>query len=262
MRRRGRLRGVNGFAGLLLVALLSSACGSWAAADPLDGRSFLSTGVMQDGEPMSLVDGTRIRLSFGDDQLSANAGCNTIGGTYRVDGDVLDVEGGVMTEMGCDPALHDQDNWLSQFLADDPTIALNGNDLVLTAGGTVIDLLDTEVARPDLALQGTLWTVDSIIGGDAVASTPAGTTATFRFGADGTVEIDAGCNSGSGRYEADEDSLRLINVALTEMACEPPAGDLEAAIIPFLGGAELTYTIDESVLTRMAGDNGLGLIGS
>lgn len=262
MRRCGRLRGVNAIAGLLLAALLTTACGTWASAHPLDGRAFLSTGVTQDSEPFALVDGTRIRLSFADGQLTANAGCNTIGGSYRVDGDVLDVEGGVMTEMGCDPALHDQDNWLSQFLADDPTIELNGNDLVLTAGGTVIDLLDSEVAQPDLALQGTLWTVDSIITGDAVASTPAGTTATFRFGADGTVEIHTGCNSGSGRYEADEDSLRLINVALTEMACGSPGGDLEAAIVPFLSGGELTYTIDESLLTLMAGDDGLGLIGS
>jgi heat shock protein HslJ len=253
---------VNAIAGLLLVAMLTTACGGWAATDPLDGRAFLSTGVAQDGEPFALVDGTRIRLAFADGQLSANAGCNTIGGTYRVDGDVLDVEGGVMTEMGCDPALHDQDDWLSRFLADDPTMALNGNDLVLTAGDTVVDLLDTEVAQPDLALVGPLWTVDSIISGDAVSSTPAGATATFRFNADGTVEVETGCNSGSGRYEADEDSLRLINIAVTEMACESPGGDLEAAIVPFLSGGELAYTIDESLLTLMAGDDGLGLIGS
>jgi heat shock protein HslJ len=262
MRRCGRLRGVNAIAGLLLTAMLTTACGTWASADPLDGRAFLSTGVTQDGEPLALVDGTRIRLSFADGGLSANAGCNSIGGTYRVDGDVLDVEGGTMTEIGCDPALHDQDAWLSQFLAGEPTFALNGNDLVLTSGGTIIELLDTEVAQPDLALAGTLWTVDSIISGETVASTPAGASATFRFNADGTVEVDAGCNSGSGRYEADDDSLTLMDVALTEMACGPPAGDLEAAVLPFLGGVELTYTIDESLLTVMAGDNGLGLIGN
>ena len=169
-----RLRGVKTLIGLLVVALMAAGCGAGAAVDPLGGRDFLSTSVTADGEPFALVDGTRVRLSFADGRLTASAGCNTIGYTYQLDGDTLVVEGGAMTEMGCDPALHDQDEWLSEFLASRPTVAANGNDLVLTSDGTVMDLLDAEVAEPDLALAGTLWTVDSIISADAVSSIPAG----------------------------------------------------------------------------------------
>ncbi len=240
---------------------MAAGCGAGAAVDPLDGRDFLSTSVTTDGEPFALVDGTRVRLSFADGRLTASAGCNTIGYTYQLDGDTLVVEGGAMTEMGCDPALHDQDEWLSEFLGSRPTVAANGNDLVLTSGGTVMDLLDTEVAEPDLELQGTLWTVDSIISGDAVSSIPAGATATLRFAADGTVAVDAGCNSGSGTYEADDDTVRITDLAVTEMACDGDAGALEAAVLLVLGADELGYTIDASRLTLMAGDNGLSLIG-
>ncbi len=209
-----------------------------------------------------LVDGTRVRLAFADGRLSASAGCNTIGWTYQVDGDTLVLEGGAMTEMGCDPDLHAQDEWLSAFLSSRPTVAASGNDLVLTSGDTVMDLLDAEAAEPDLALQGPLWTVDSIITGDAVSSIPGGATATIRFAADGTVEVETGCNSGSGSYEADEDTIRFTDLAVTEMACDGDAGALEAAVLLVLGADELGYTIDASRMTLMAGDNGLGLVGS
>ena len=92
-----------------------------------------------------------------------------------------------MTEMGCDPALHDQDEWLSQFLGSDPQIALDGDELTLTSGGVTITLLDREVADPDLPLVGTTWTVTSIISGDAVSTVPDGAEATFEFADDGTV---------------------------------------------------------------------------
>jgi heat shock protein HslJ len=254
---------VKTYVTLLVVALVAAGCGaSGAASDPLSGRDFLSTSITQDGEPFALVDGTQVRLSFTDGQLSAQAGCNHIGGTYQLDGDVLDVEGGAMTEMGCDPALHDQDTWLSEFLSSDPTFALSGNELVLTSGGIEMKLLDSEVAQPDLPLHGTLWTVDSIITGDAVSSVPDDATATILFNADGTVEVHTGCNSGSGRYEADDDSLELIDVAITEMACDGNGGALETAVLPIIGAGELTYSIDASRLTLMAGDDGLGLTGS
>ncbi len=49
--------------GLLFVV----ACGSRAASGGLNdlrGRTFLSTGVTENGQPKQLVAGTRIRLSF------------------------------------------------------------------------------------------------------------------------------------------------------------------------------------------------------
>ena len=79
---------------IVLFALVLAGCNAagsdpTSSADPMsvDGRTFLSTDVTQDGEERPLVDGTQIRLAFSDGQLSASAGCNTIGGTYSIDGD-------------------------------------------------------------------------------------------------------------------------------------------------------------------------------
>lgn len=263
MPRSARPSAMNRCAPLLMaLALLAAACTQQPNA-ALDGRTFLSTDVTVDGEPFELVDGSRIQLMFRDGgELGASAGCNSIGGTYRIDGGALVFEGGGMTEMGCDPDRHAQDDWLVELLGSRPAMTLAGNDLTLTAGSTVIRLLDREVAQPDLALVGPLWTVDSIITGDAVSSVPAGATATLRFHADGRVDVASGCNTGGGRYEVSGDAIRFIDLVTTDMACTDGRGALEAAVVAVLNAGQLTAAIDADRLTLMAGPNGLALIGS
>ena len=245
---------------IVVLAVTVIACGDQPAG--LDGRDFVSTSVTDDGAPMALVPGTQIRIAFHDGQLGASAGCNSIGGAYRVDDGVLVFDGGGMTEIGCDPDRHEQDDWLVALLASRPSAEVEGDDLVLTSGGTVLALVDREVAEPDLPLAGTTWTVDTIISGDAASSVPDGAVATFTFAADGRVEVETGCNTGSGTYEATDGQLRFTDVAVTEMACVGAAGSLEAAVLPILGADAVDYAIDAGRLTLKAGDDGLGFIGS
>lgn len=223
----------------------------------LNGRTFLSIKVMDGGVAKPLVQGTVIRISFTDGQIGASAGCNTIGGTYTLDGDTLIFQGGGMTEMGCDPARHAQDDWLAAILGARPTITLNGNDLVLTSGTTTITMLDKEIADPDRALVGQTWTLSSIITGEAVSSVPAGVTATITFHDDGSVDIQPGCNSGGGRYEVDGESISFTDLITTEMACMGGGGQVEAAVLSVLSAQSITWAIDAGSLTLMAGDIGL-----
>ena len=157
---------------LLLCAVLVVAGCTSAAPAGLDGRTFLSTAVTDGGGARDLVPGTRIRLSFDDGRIGVQAGCNTMGASYRLDGGRLRITDAATTEMGCDPARQAQDDWVFAFLGAGPTVALAGDELTLTAGSTAIRFLDREVAEPDLPLVGTTWTVVSLIGGDAVSSVP------------------------------------------------------------------------------------------
>jgi hypothetical protein len=79
---------------------------------PPAGRTRSSPpAVAQDGTPRPLVPGTQVRLTFGaDDAIGVNAGCNTMGGSYRVEGSSLRVDGGAMTEMACDEPRMQQDD--------------------------------------------------------------------------------------------------------------------------------------------------------
>src|SRR5688500_11267084 len=126
--------------GLALVAILASAGCAGAAATSIGDREFLSVNVTDGGAARPLVPNTRIRLNFSGANLGASAGCNSIGGTYRIEAGRLVFDGGGMTEMGCDQARHDQDDWLAAFLRSKPVARLNGNDLALEGGSVVVTL--------------------------------------------------------------------------------------------------------------------------
>jgi heat shock protein HslJ len=251
-------------AGLALAAILvlaSVACTA-GVVPSLDGRRFLSTGATVDGVDRPLVAGTRIALGFSDGHVSASAGCNSMGAAYSVDGGRLRISDAAQTEIGCDPDRQAQDEWLFGFLGSGAAVRLTGNDLALEGDGTVIRLIDREIADPDLPLVGPVWTVVSIIDGDAVSSVPDGVVATLRFGMDGRVAISTGCNEGGGTVTISDGTLRFGDVALTKRACQGPAGELERVVLSVLGGAEVAFTIDARSLELRAGPRGLQLSGA
>ena len=244
----------------ILIVLVLTAC-SAALDSSLDGTEWLSTGVTEDGADRPLVEGTRIRLAFADGQLSASAGCNSIGGDYRIDDGLLVFEGGGMTEMGCDEERHAQDDWLFSFLGSHPAIAREGDKLTLTSGDVVVALQDREVAEPDVPLTGTTWTVDTLVSGDAASSVPDGALATLVFTDQGRVEVVTGCNGGTGTYEATDHTLRIGDVEQTLIGCEGAVAQLAAAVLAVINAEEIEYAIDAGSLTLMAGNQGLVLRG-
>ncbi len=293
-----RLAAMNGKTRLLLIGLplLLAACGVGASptqqpptqapptaapptagppspepthipVDPsvFDNPDFINdkTYISVDVSGATLVPGTTIRITFQDGQLTAQAGCNTMSGAYSiVDGKLIADGPWAMTEMGCDPARMAQDQWLANFLGSGPTIDVDEDSITLTSGETVVKLVDREVAQPDRQLTGQIWTLNSIITGDAVSSVPTGVTATLQFNDDGTVSFNSGCNSGGGNYSVDGQAITFANLVTTEMACPGPQSDVEAAFLAVLGAAADDFVIDADQLTLTAGDSGLGFLAS
>ena len=259
-----RKRRVNAF--LLCpaaAALFLAGCavgGSPSPSASLDGRAFLSVAVSDGGQPRPLVSGTRIRIAFSSGRISASAGCNALGSSYRLDGGRLIVDQLGQTDMGCDPPRLEQDAWLAAFLADHPAVRLAGDDLALQRDSTIIELLDRRVADPDRPLVGTTWRVGSIIAGQAVSSVPAGASATLTLQPDGRFALDTGCNTGGGKYTVEGTTVRLSAIALTKRACPGPAGELEQAVLGVLQLSPITFEIEARALTLTAGDHGLGLL--
>ena len=221
-----------------------------AAPQGFDGRTFLSIAIAG----RVLVAGTVVRLTFHGDQIGAQAGCNSLGGIYHIDGDRLVVGQMGGTDMGCDGPRMDQDTWLASFL-DGATIDLDGDSLTLTNGGIILTLQDREIADPDRPLLGTRWLLDGIVSGDAVSSLPAGVSAALVF-TEGRVEVEAGCNRGGGAVEVTATTLDLGPIALTKMACDGPAMAVEQAVTAVLSG-RVAYTIEAALLTIDAGGAGL-----
>ena len=160
-----------------------------------------------------------------------------------------------MTEMACEPALMEQDSWLAGFLTARPTVAVDGDTLTLSGGDASITFVDREVADPDRPLEGTEWTLDSLVTTDAVSSVATQRPPTLRF-ENGKVAVVTGCNSGSGTYEVAEQEITFGPIATTRMACDEASMEVEAHVLGVLQGTA-TYEIEADLLTLTNGDLGL-----
>jgi heat shock protein HslJ len=196
----------------------------------------------------TLVGQSRVSMNFTDDgRLIASAGCNTMSGPVRLDGGRLEVSELQTTDMGCEAPLHEQDTWLGNFLSGTPSWRHDGTSLVVNSPSTEIVLQDRKIVEPDLALRGTRWSVDGLVQGETASSVPAGTQASLVFEQD-AVQVSAGCNTGSGKYQLSGDTIRFEPVATTRKACEPDVMTLESAVLAVLEG-EAKYTIEADRLT-------------
>lgn len=246
--------------GMLLLVGCGSLAGSGGLSD-LRGRTFLSTGVMENGHAKPLVAGTRIRLSFDEEgrRIGANAGCNHMGGEARVEGGRLLVGDMAMTAMACDGGRGEQDAWLAQFLASAPTIRLSAEELVLANNTTEIRFLDRKVADPDRPLVGTLWIVESIVDRDTASSIPQGAVAQLLVNGDGTFTGNTGCNHMGGAATVAAPRIRFAGVFTTKMACEQDRMRLEQSVLDVLRD-EVGYEIEADLLRlRHASGKGLDL---
>jgi heat shock protein HslJ len=218
----------------------------------LDGRTFLSTGITGH----TLVAGSQVRLVFQGGSLSANAGCNSMSGGYEVVAGRLKVGPMATTEMACEEPLMAQDQWLAAFLPG-AGIVLDGDTLTLDKDGVTLTLTDRVVADPDRPLLGTRWVVDGLVSNGAVSSVPVGVTAALAFSG-GRVDVESGCNRGSGSAEVTDTTITFGPVATTRMACPEPATAVEAAVLGVLQG-EVTYVIEADTLMLEGGGSGLVL---
>lgn len=251
----------------MAVALAGCAVGLPGSGQPdggppsLVGRTFVASSVTEDGEPRPPVEGTEIEVSFPEPgRLAASAGCNDMGGTVEAQPRQLVVGDLAMTRMSCGPHRDEQDRWLADFLEADPTFRLGPDTLHLQVGGTAIELIEQGDAPPRAPLEGTEWSLESIvIGGDAISPLPPGTGATIRFGNGGVGAQVADCNVGSGDAEITSSEITIGPMMWSLRACQEGPAQVEAAVATVLQGT-ITYSIHGDTLTLGHPASGNGLI--
>jgi heat shock protein HslJ len=254
---------------LALVAILAlAACTPGAAApsagasggtagevtyEQLDGRSFVVTSAVG----YEVVPESEIQITFEEGRIGIQAGCNSMGSQYRVEGGVLSVGDMITTEMACEAPLMAQDVFISNFVHN-TALTLDGDTLTMAKDAVTLTLTDSEVANPDLPIEGTTWLVNGIVANQAVSSMPLGVEASLVFEG-GNVNVNAGCNTGSGPAELGEGTITFGAIATTRMACEGPAMDAESQILQVLQG-DATYEINGNGMTLTSPGGGLVLV--
>ncbi len=102
---------------------------------PVEDVGVLTGGwtVVNDGSAPAPVQGV-VRLVFGDGRVFSETGCNTVRGLVSVEDSVL-VTGPLMsTRMACEPALMEQERWITEMLGARPRLELSGPYLALHWG--------------------------------------------------------------------------------------------------------------------------------
>lgn len=219
----------------------------------LSGRAFAAVSA----EGFELPEGSNLQLAFDGLGVRMSGGCNSAGADYDVQDGVLLVQAMASTEMACEQALMDLDADVAALLTSKPTVRLAGDDLTISAGGKVLRLVDAQVATPDRELEGTTWIVTTVLNADSATGGFGETQATLQL-ADGTAQVFAGCNRGSGPATIGATAIEFGAIGTTKMACPQPQMELEMAVMIVLQGT-VSYRIDGNQLTLLNGDAGLVL---
>jgi heat shock protein HslJ len=249
---------MNALARLLCSSVLSTSMTSMLAcnagssrgdafASRLEDRVFLSVSL----QGHELVEGTDIRVSFRDGEIGAYAGCNHMSGAFTIEGDVLRVTSLGSTAIGCDAALHDQDQWLQDLLTGSPTITLDDPELRLETADATLRLIDREVASPDRPLVGTHWIGTGIGDQNTISGGPGSELVTVDFAEDGTVAVFTGCQNGVGTFTSTTTTIELAELGYDDSTCNDPAlASLAAQVRAVLASdARVSFEIEEANLT-------------
>jgi heat shock protein HslJ len=205
-----------------------------------------------DGTTTSVAEPARYTIAFqAQGMLNIRADCNTVLGTYSVNGAALTIQLGPSTLVGCPP-----DSQADQFVADLSQVAsytVGQGSLRLglrTPGGEML-----LAPRPLPELVGPDWQLNAYNNGrGGVQSVLADSKSDAVFGTDGRVTGSAGCNRYMGGYQASSGSLTIGPLATTRMACEQALMDQEAAYIQALEStAEYAFDNDMLVLRDASG---------
>lgn len=208
--------------------------------EDLWGRTFVSTRVIEGGEPRPLISGTSIELTFFEERgrrgARWSAGCNTFGTSIAITPDrlVLGEIGG--TQKGGSPECQDQDDWLAGFLGSDPNWELRDDTLTLTSGETIIELEAAPSGDPE-DLWGRTFVSAQVTEDDQPRALIPGTRIRLIFGKERrSLGWSAGCNGFGTRVRITADRLLLLGQVLgTLRGCSEELEEQDDWLARFFG---------------------------
>ncbi len=242
-------------------------------ANPPD--SFFETKyILQPSTGFTLVEGTTLELAFSDDDDAIidpesaedvigvwfHAGCNRFNGDFRLTSSGLEsADWAMLTEMGCERALHEQEDWLVTFLMDEPRLSLSGDVLTLTGKDATLSFLNKKVADPDRPLVGSAWTAAWYFDQRSQSGSSMDAYPTLLFSEDGMLRIFDGCRPLEGRFVARGAELTVSGMTpLADLSCtDPRVLYISAHYEKVFADGTLTYSMDAKELTITRGENGV-----
>jgi heat shock protein HslJ len=228
----------------LPITLLVAACSSDGDDMPTDFSWMLTEIAGADGTMATPL--TIPTLSFEDGSAAGHASCNQYFGPYEIDGSSISFGPLSSTQMFCgEPGVMDQEAAYLTALEAVDTWSIDGDTLTLSSGDTA--LLRYEAISQDLA--GSSWDLIAYNNGTGgFQSTVIDVPVTAIFKEDGTLSGSGGCNSYTGSWETDENSIEIGPLASTAMACAEPDGMDQEPRSPAAPQEADNYRVDATTL--------------
>jgi len=122
---------------LFLAGLLIAACTSAGSTSLVGTWRLVSYGPKD--APSPAVSDANASLTFGkDSSVGGSGGCNSLGGSYEVDGEQINFSEITMTLMACDDTRMAQEGVVTQVLTGTAQYEIEGNKLTLTNDDQVL----------------------------------------------------------------------------------------------------------------------------
>ena len=242
---------------VLGATLVACSDGGGKGSSTSSGQAAI-TGVQWVLDTAALVRGAgdvTVTAQFTDTQISGESGCNRYFASYTAKPATGSMELGPVggTRIACTGAANDVEQAYLGALAKVQQYRATSDSLrLLDAGGKVLLRYSATDAKD--AIKGD-WVVTSFYTGDALQSPVVGSTLTAQF--DGKqVSGQSGCNTFSGGYTVDGDSIAIGPLASTLRACADPAvGEQETQYLHALSLAK-TFAVTGTRLDLFREDGG------
>jgi heat shock protein HslJ len=196
-------------------------------------------------------------LRFDSGRVQAFSGCNSLAGSYSVDGNRVTFGKLVGTLMACAPPVMAIESAFNKTLTGTLRVRIVKSELTLASESDSTSEL-VFMAQPPPTIEGVAWEITLLDNGrQALASPLAGTSLTMLF-KDGSISGTAGCNTFQGKYTRQDNRLMIGPVAATRKFCAPEGVmDQERRFLAAIESAA-SWTIEGDVLDlRRANATGL-----
>lgn len=222
------------------------------AADPnrLIGTQWKLLRYGAENTPTTPVGEQPITLIFGADSIGGSGGCNTYGGSYRVDGTTISFSNIFSTLIACEPEeISKQEQAYFRALRTATQFRF-ADGLLIISYGTNESLVFTRL----LNFADSTWRLIAIESPDSGLELAGERPITLKLTAD-----SAGGSSGCNTYKAvptyREDSIRFGQIVSTQMMCAEPIMALERLYLEALSAVQ-SYRMVDGQLILLYSTNG------
>lgn len=233
-----------------------------AADDPLFLSLWKLERMVVDGEDYALVADRRVTASWTKSEVHGNGGCNSFSGACTAEGGKLEVKDLMMTAMGCEGPINEQESVFTTLMQKATTYRVEEGKLILgdDAAGTLLVFAPFEIENAPLETTQWLLTTFTQTSGDVASASSIEGQAEIEFEIrQGRVSGFGGSSNFRGLVVTDgSDEIHFQSLESDEPEADAGITSQQETFLKLLSEVD-QYQINEKTLTLTDSQSGAGM---